>query len=65
MIENIRTTLYPQIHVKNEFFMKLAKHLGKKPNTLKTHWFSGVWSIPDEHQAQVVDFMQNYIKSQA
>ena len=56
--------LYSQVKRKNDFMKALAESLGKKPNTLKNHWFSGFFSIPDEHLEETKTFLQSTIKKQ-
>lgn len=64
MLENIKNTLYPEIKNKTSFFIALAKEVDRSPLSLRQHWFANFWSIPEEFQAKVVDFMQKYIKNQ-
>ncbi len=44
-IDNIKQ-LWEQIDSKTDFMILTANDLNKKPNTLRTHWFSksGFWS---------------------
>lgn len=62
-IEEIKE-LYSQINRKTEFMVELAKALGKRPNTLKNHWFTLFWSIPIELELFVLEFLKEKIKSQ-
>lgn len=52
MIKEIQG-LYAQIQKKTEFIKLVANDLGKSPLTLRNHWFSAFWSIPDENQPRV------------
>lgn len=63
MIENIQE-LYSQIDEKTKFIILASNHLGKSPLTLRNHWFSAFWSIPEEYQEQIVKLLQNTIKKQ-
>lgn len=63
MIENIKN-LYTQVDKKTKFIEMVADDLEKSPLTLRNHWFSAFWSIPDEHQERVVELLQNTIKNQ-
>lgn len=60
-IDNIKN-LYAQVGHKTNFTIKLAEALGKSPQSLRVHWFGNFWSIPDEYQDTVVDFLQKTIK---
>lgn len=65
MIENIKK-LYALIDDKTAFLLMASKDLKRSPKTLRAHWFSrtGFWSIPEEHQARVVELLQNTISKQ-
>jgi len=60
MIENIKT-LYSRINKKTKFIEMAADDLEKSPLTLRHHWFSAFWSIPEEYQERVVELLQNTI----
>ena len=64
MIDNIKS-LYSQVDKKNKLIEKVANDLGKKPNTLKNHWFSTFFSIPDEHQPRVIEILEETINNQS
>jgi uncharacterized protein (DUF1778 family) len=63
MIENIKT-LYGQLDDKTTFIETVAKEVGKKVITVRTHWFCRYFAIPDEYQERVVELLQNTIKNQ-
>jgi hypothetical protein len=63
MTEEIKK-LYSQLNHKTDFMLIVAKDLNKKPNTLKNHWFSGFFSIPDEYQERVIELLKITIKKQ-
>lgn len=63
MIENIQK-LYKQVEKKSDFIKNVAKEVGNTPSSTRTHWFSNFWSIPEEHQAKVVEMLQKTISKQ-
>ena len=62
-IEVIRE-LYDQIDKKTKFIIKVAKDLGKSPQTVRVHWFAQFWSIPEEYQQRVIELLEETIKNQ-
>lgn len=64
-IENIKR-LWLEIENKTDFILKASKFFNRKPNTLRTHWFcgAGFWSVPEDKEDKVIEFMQKYIKIQ-
>lgn len=64
-IDNI-INLYKKINQKNKFIQLVASNVDRKPNTIKTHWFSSAnfYSIPEEFQDTVITLAQNTIKNQ-
>lgn len=63
ILDNIKT-LYKQVKGKTTFIKMVAEDLDKKPSTLRQHWFQMFWAIPEEHQARVVELLQNQIREQ-
>ena len=63
MIEKIQM-LYSQIEKKTKFIKEVAADLNKSPLTLRNHWFSAFWSIPEESQARVVELLEERIQEQ-
>lgn len=63
MIEKIKN-LYSQVKGKTEFIKAVATDLNKSPLTLRNHWFSAFWSIPEENQARVVELLEERIQEQ-
>jgi len=64
-IEKIKK-LYAQIENKGKFIKLVASDCDRKPNTVKTHWFTeaSFWSVPDEFQDRVIVLAQNTIANQ-
>ena len=62
MIDNIEN-MWEQINPKRPFLKVFSEHTGNKVSTLKSNWFS-TFAIPEDKQADTVDFMQKYIAAQ-
>tara|TARA_R110002051_G_scaffold224048_1_gene287250 strand:+ start:6951 stop:7181 length:231 start_codon:yes stop_codon:yes gene_type:complete len=64
-IDNI-ISLYGKIDNKTKFIKEVAKDVNRKPNTVRTHWFSSAnfYSIPEEFQDRVIQLAQNTIACQ-
>lgn len=62
LIEDIKIK-YRQVIHKGVFITLLAQKLGKSQSSLRVNWFSS-WSIPKEHQKDVLDYITNYLKYQ-
>ena len=64
-IDNI-IDLYGQIEKKTDFLKAVADECDRKPNTIRTHWFSSAnfYSIPEEFQDRIIELAQNTIKLQ-
>ena len=63
-IDNIKN-LWSQLSnngAKTEFTLLVAEDLKKSPNTLRNHWFSVFWQIPEKHQDRVIELLQNTIR---
>ncbi len=63
MIEEIKG-LYSKINHKTNFIIKAAEVLGKKPTSLRSHWFGNFWSIPEHHQAEVKELLEKELEEQ-
>jgi hypothetical protein len=63
-IDNIKSLwkLLPNDGSKTAFMVMLADDLGRKPNTLKHHWFTSFWGIPEQFQDRVITLLQNTIR---
>ena len=61
-IEEIRA-LWPKIAKKTKFIEAIAEKIERKPLSLRSHWFGAFWSIPEEHQATVMEEMNKWIKN--
>lgn len=56
--------LYSQVKAKTKFIEKVAVEINRSPKSLRNHWFSEFWSIPEEHQKTVLELLQKEIKEQ-
>jgi hypothetical protein len=56
--------LYAQVDKKTQFIIYCAEQLGKAPNTLRHHWFGQFWSIPEDHQEEVIQTLNDTLKNQ-
>lgn len=63
MIEDIKTQ-YSQVTRKTDFLIALAKELKRSPTTIRNHWFSAFWSIPEEQQPRTLELLKKTIKDQ-
>ncbi len=63
MTNNIKK-MYSNIINKKKFIELVAKKLDKNPVSIKNHWFTGFFKIPEEEQEAVVELLQNTIKKQ-
>lgn len=63
MIEQIQD-LYSKVKGKTKFIKFAAQEVGNSPLTLRNHWFSAFWSIPAEHQQEVVDLLNKWLEKQ-
>ena len=63
MEHNIKN-LFNQVENKFDFILLLSKEFKVKPNSIRTNWFSTYYSIPNKHQARVIELLQNTIKTQ-
>ena len=63
MIENIKT-LYEQIEDKYSLIMELSIKFGIRPGSIRTNWFATFFSVPENHQEEVVTILQKKIREQ-
>jgi len=63
-MENNIKNLYNQVDNKFDFILLLSKEFKVKPNSIRTNWFATYYSIPNKHQARVIELLQNTIKTQ-
>jgi len=63
-IDNIKKLwdLMPKDGSKTSFLIMLGNDVGRKPNTLRNHWFANFWGIPTEFQDRVILLLQNTIR---
>lgn len=61
--DNIRN-LYLQLEDKAKFITAVSKEFGRKPGTLKNHWFSSFFAIPENYEDKVITMLQKAIKNQ-
>jgi hypothetical protein len=62
-IEQIKN-LYSQIEKKVKFIEFVAEKVERSPKTLRNHWFAEFWSVPVEHQEQVIKLLKETISKQ-
>jgi len=64
-IDNIKE-LYSKIVKKGDFIKLVADECNRKPNTVRTHWFSSAnfYSIPKDFQERIIFLAQNTINAQ-
>lgn len=65
MIEEIKV-LYAQVDYKKGAILAISKATGRKPNTIKGHWFSeaNFWSIPESEQETVKRELETIVNKQ-
>ena len=63
-MENNIKNLFNQVDNKFDFILLLSKEFKVKPNSIRTNWFATYYSIPNKHQARVIQLLQNTIKTQ-
>jgi len=56
--------LYQQLESKSDFIKDVSKSLKKKPGTLKNHWFSCFFSIPETYEDQVIEMLEDAVSNQ-
>ncbi len=62
--KNTIKTLYAQIDKKTMFIIEVADYFGKSPQSLRVHWFSSFWSIPEDYQDELIVLLKQKIKTQ-
>lgn len=63
MRQNIKQ-LFKSVDNKTEFVELLSKEFNRKPASIRNNWFSAFYSIPQEHEARVVELLQRTIAAQ-
>tara|TARA_X000000950_G_scaffold28959_1_gene31278 strand:- start:1673 stop:1960 length:288 start_codon:yes stop_codon:yes gene_type:complete len=63
MRQNIKQ-LFRSVENKTEFIELLSKEFNRKPASIRNNWFSAFYSIPQEHEARVVELLQRTIAAQ-
>jgi hypothetical protein len=63
LIEKIKIQ-YQAINRKTDFLIELSQKIGNSPRTIRNHWVSAFWSIPEQHQQLVLDEINKKIESQ-
>jgi len=63
MRQNIKQ-LFKSVDNKTEFVELLSKEFNRKPASIRNNWFSAFYSIPQEHEARVVQLLQRTIAAQ-
>lgn len=56
--------LYSQLKEKTKFIELVAKKVNRSPKSLRNHWFSEFWSIPEEYQQTVIDELNKTLLNQ-
>jgi hypothetical protein len=62
--KNTIKTLYAQIDKKTMFIIEVADYFGKSPQSLRVHWFSSFWSIPEDYQDELIVLLELKIEEQ-
>ena len=63
MKEEIKS-LYKQLQgSKNELLIAVGLEFKIDPASVKTNWFSGLWSIPKDKQLKVLEMLKKEIES--
>ena len=63
MIDNIKH-LYQTVKDKKTVREAVAEKCNISPLSVEKNWFSGHWSIPEKHQADVVEVLQNQVRKE-
>lgn len=50
-------TLYGRLKDKKAFCVELSKEVETSPLSIYNHWFGSFWSIPEKHQALVLEML--------
>lgn len=58
--------LYSQVKAKSKFIEKLGTNnkIDRSPRTIRNHWFSEFWSVPEDKQEAVLKLLKEEIKNQ-
>ena len=59
--DNIKN-LYNKANNKKELILLLAESFEITPLSVKNHWLSGFYQVPEKHQDRCIRIMQNFIK---
>ncbi len=59
--DNIKN-LYSKASNKKELTLLLAQTFNMNPLSVKNHWLSGFYQVPEKHQDRCIRIMQNFIK---
>ena len=62
MYANNIKNLYSKASNKRELIILLAESFNITPLSVKNHWLSGFYQVPEKHQDRCIRIMQNFIK---
>lgn len=62
MYQNNIKNLYSKASNKKELILLLAQTFNMNPLSVKNHWLSGFYQVPEKHQDRCIRIMQNFIK---
>tara|TARA_R100000789_G_C3020427_1_gene153394 strand:- start:1166 stop:1387 length:222 start_codon:yes stop_codon:yes gene_type:complete len=63
MLEKIKE-LWELVDDKKQFLIEASTILERTPNTMKTHWFAGFWSIPKTERPNVLRLLEEKVLEQ-
>lgn len=59
---NVIQEKYRLVKHKGQFIRELAEYMHMKPGSIRNHWFSNDWAIPEEKQERCLLFLDNYLR---
>ena len=62
MYQNNIKNLYGKASNKRELTLLIAQTFNMNPLSVKNHWLSGFYQVPEKHQDRCIRIMQNFIK---
>tara|TARA_R100001443_G_scaffold6700_3_gene15741 strand:- start:9259 stop:9474 length:216 start_codon:yes stop_codon:yes gene_type:complete len=62
MYQNNIKNLYSKASNKRGLIILLAESFNMNPLSVKNHWLSGFYQVPEKHQDRCIRIMQNFIK---
>ena len=64
MLDQIKAN-YKIVRNKNKFIRELAEYFHMSPLSIRNHWFSNHWAIPEYKQERCLLFLENYLHKQS